>query len=417
MVSLADITISRGHEDPAGPDEDLSYLAMESVFTAPEIGRDERRMQVRAYNHWLAAVHNGELPAIEELKPDELADLGPSGVLVDLTLGLSRPAIIFLGERLAAECGEDRDIFNLGDVPDRSLLSRLTEHCLEVVANRSPVGFDAEFIDRQGQMVLYRSILLPYSSDGETVDFVFGVISWKHDEPGARVPEPDPIASAPLTSSPQVVEVLPPPVAKIESDTPPSQLPATLADLLASARALASQVRQAEDRSNRALYAAVSRLHDCALAAQRDPQGLTRLLDAAGLPWQERAPFVGLARLAFGARYPRSRLSEFALVLEFARQRGIGHGELEPVLAGEPGGIKAIASDQRRLRRETGGPGIKAALVRRLRKAPATDLSVANQGEFSLLVARRNSDGTLSVLGAASDVRLLESAAKRLLAS
>lgn len=395
MVSLADIQISRTYETESDPGDDLSYLSMESVFTAPEIGRDERRMQVRAYNHWLAQTVGGELPAIEELRPEELDDLGPSGVLVDLTLGVSRPAIIFLGEALAAECGDEREIFGLGDVPRRSLLSRLTEHCLEVVANRAPVGFDAEFMDRRGQTILYRSMLLPYSSDGAAVDFVFGVISWKE---GATAATP----------------VLPAPAA--ESAATP-----TLTELLAAARDLAKVAVRLEDRSHKALYAAVSGLHDFALVARRDRTGIEALLRDARLNWQERAPLVALARLAFGPAWPKARLSEIALVLAHAQRLGTGFNALEAALLTAPGGLKGMVAAERAMRR---GNVVRDRVLRpavacrtRALKPAALDTITADVEEFSLLVARRNSDGTLSLLGNPGDVRLLETAAKRLLAA
>ena len=40
------------------------------------IGQDERRMQVRAYNHWASLLQDRNLPSIEDLEPetDEEAD-------------------------------------------------------------------------------------------------------------------------------------------------------------------------------------------------------------------------------------------------------------------------------------------------------------------------------------------------------
>jgi hypothetical protein len=64
-------------------------------------------------------------------------------------------------------------------VPGRSLLSRITDHYLQIIANQAPIGFEAEFTNQHGAEVLYRGILLPWSSDGEAIDFVFGVINWK----------------------------------------------------------------------------------------------------------------------------------------------------------------------------------------------------------------------------------------------
>lgn len=62
-------------------------------------------------------------------------------------------------------------------IPGRSLLSRVTEHVLEPVANKAPVGFEAEFVDEEEREVRYRAIALPCSSDGSAIDTVLGVIS------------------------------------------------------------------------------------------------------------------------------------------------------------------------------------------------------------------------------------------------
>ena len=145
------------------------------------VGQDERRMQVRAYNHWAALLGDSDFPNISALKPEALDDFGPYGVLLDFRgkRGIDDPAIAFLGEKLAEECGGDARFKRLSDVPGRSLLSRITDHYLQILANQAPIGFEAEFTNQRGAEVLYRGILLPWSSDGASIDFVFGVINWK----------------------------------------------------------------------------------------------------------------------------------------------------------------------------------------------------------------------------------------------
>ncbi len=143
------------------------------------IGQDERRMQVRAYNFWASLLTDRELPSIEDLDPDTLPDFGPNSVLLDFSSGIDDPAIVFLGEKLAAECGTNGPIAKLSDVPSRSLLSRITDHHMQIIANQAPIGFEAEFVNHTGVPIMYRGILLPFSSDNDTIDFIFGVINWK----------------------------------------------------------------------------------------------------------------------------------------------------------------------------------------------------------------------------------------------
>ena len=50
---------------------------------------------------------------------------------------------------------------------------------MQILANQAPIGFEAEFVNQRGVTILYRGILLPFSSDDDTIDFIYGVINWK----------------------------------------------------------------------------------------------------------------------------------------------------------------------------------------------------------------------------------------------
>lgn len=395
MASLIDIQISRGSD---ADDDSVSQGCDTVCQPGPVLAGDDRRMQVRAYNHWLAAIVGEELPAIEDLHPESLGDLGAHGVVFDLTMGIDRPVIVHLGEKLAAECGGEAEPFTLGEVAKGTLLSQVTEHCLDVVSTRAPVGFDADFVDSHGASVLYRSILLPYSSDGQIVDFVFGAINWKR------------VDSAPSRTAPNL-------------DTPAPAIAAAprLADLLALARDAAQAAATLENRSHRALYRAISACYDLAQAAERQTGGLAALFRAHAVPWQERAPLVALGRMVFGADHDPTRLAEYALVLEHARRFHLAEGTLADRLQATKGGLKAIVAAERALRRGSDGTprtALRPSLVRRLRAAQPLEterLSSAGE-EFVLLLAQRRVGAPPRLLGMATDARLLERAARRLLA-
>lgn len=143
------------------------------------VGQDERRMQVRAYNHWASLLGDRHYPDIADLEPHTLDDFGPYSVLLDFSNGIEDPAVRFVGAELAAECGEDAVLSRLSDVPSRSVLSRITDHYMQILANQAPIGFEAEFVNDRDLTVLYRGILLPYSSDDREIDYIYGVINWK----------------------------------------------------------------------------------------------------------------------------------------------------------------------------------------------------------------------------------------------
>ena len=172
----------RGSFDPELPADtdtldDSADIANEAP--PPPVGQDERRMQVRAYNHWAAMLGERQYPDIADLEPTQLSDFGPHSVLLDFSDGIEDPKVRFCGEKLAEECGANGPIKRLSDVPPRSLLSRITDHYMQILANEAPIGFEAEFTNNRGTEVLYRGILLPYSSDDSAIDYLLGVINWK----------------------------------------------------------------------------------------------------------------------------------------------------------------------------------------------------------------------------------------------
>ena len=413
------------------------------------VGQDERRMQVRAYNHWAGLLGERSFPSIEELDPADLRDFGPYSVLLDFTGGIENPAVAFLGDQLARECGSSGPIRTLADVPARSLLSRITDHYMQILANQAPIGFEAEFVSDAGRTLLYRGILLPFSSDDETIDFIYGVINWKEladqattDElmleieqaldagrlglgPGTASPSwaDGPAAMAERTSQETFEEVLE--LATAEPDlATPDDAAVGLGDRLATARALAEAARGSEDRTRHALYAAIGTAYDFALAAAQAPEEFAELVAESGLTIQDRAPMTPVVKLVFGADYDKTRLTEFATALNHAQRIGVEPGTLARFLSEKTGGLKAVVSEERRLKREEKGKAAaprtspRDALARQLRQLDHAPLSaVSPEGsEFTLLVARRLPGGEAVLLGeVADDVALLEKAVKKLL--
>jgi hypothetical protein len=148
----------------------------------PAVGQDERRLQVRAYNHWASLLGDRAFPLIGDLAIGQLPDFDPYAVLLDFAGGMDRPVVTYVGTALADESGcTGAVLHDLADVPSRTLLSRITDHYLQIFGNQSPVGFEAEFVNQRGRTILYRGILLPFSRDGESegIDCIYGVINWK----------------------------------------------------------------------------------------------------------------------------------------------------------------------------------------------------------------------------------------------
>ncbi len=401
------------------------------IEAPPSVGTDERRMQVRAYNFWTAQLHDKNYPSIEELVPEDVADFREYSVLLDFTSGTENPSIEYLGETLRIECGLGEDITYLDQVPPRSLLSRITDHYLQIIGNRAPVGFEAEFVNNRGLNIMYRGILLPYSSDDDTIDFIYGVINWKeaaapsevaaieaevseaihndglqitlarkeHVPVWADSPTSAPLAEAPLELTSELSLV----GGCIFDDTQPDEH-SSLADWLDSARSIAESARDEDARSRETLYKAIGRAYDFSLVAEKSADDYSELLSDSGLKAQDRAPMTPIAKLVFGAGYDKTRLTEFATVLTYAHRNAVPAGGLSDVIGGYDGGLKGIIKAERQARKVSKGrhvPIVTADPRDRLRNARARDLAdfSGNGDEFVILVARREADGSVCIIG------------------
>jgi hypothetical protein len=416
-----------------GFDEEPGFGASDeedAIEAPPEIGIDERRMHVRAYNYWVSLLDGRPYPSIRDLEPHNLDDFGPNSVILDFSENSEDPKVAWLGRALREECNLLGDIRRISDVPKRSLLSRLTDHYMQILANRAPIGFEAEFVGQRGHNTMYRGILMPFSAEGETIDFVYGVINWKEVADSATAAEIARQAAHALAAAP-AVEACPvwadgpnaeplelttvadegewdPPEPALDSD-------AGLADRLCAARESAEAARGADGRSRLALYRALGQAYDFALAAEADPEGYAEILEDAGLKAQARAAMTPVAKLVFGADYDKARLTEFAAALSWARREALPQGGFGAYLESFEGGLKGIVAAERRARRPAPRPDRAEEIRDRLRTAPAFAYVEVEAGEeeFVLLVGRREPGGRVALLAPVADKAMVDKAIRK----
>jgi hypothetical protein len=385
------------------------------VGEAVAIGGDERRMHVRAYNHWVSLLRDRPFPAIGDLEPESIADFGPHSVLLDFTGGVEDPSIQFIGRALREECAVDLSITRVAQVPARSLLSRLTDHYLQIIANRAPIGFEAEFVGTRGHNMMYRGILMPFSSDRETIDFIYGVINWKEMVAPEEQAKLDAEVAVAVRAAPRRAAPVWADGPSAGMGEPAADTSATLADRLADARDSAAGARTAATRSHAALYRALSRAHDFAIAAAADPQELQALLDDAGIRPQARAPMTAIAKLVFGADYDKTRLTEAATVLAHAGRTGVAEGMLARVIEGTSGGIKAIVAQERAARRRPAAAPVPGMTIATRPVLGMLSMETgADAGSPVVLLGRATAMGIEVIGSVGNDRRLADRVLRRL---
>jgi len=313
---------------------------------------------------------------------------------------------------------------------------------------------------------------MPFSSDGDTIDFIYGVINWKTVDAPSQVyplaanpvPAAIPIAGIADAETDAETESLAVPFAdkdepleltemverapvEVEAQPEPLGPPAEadptahfswedeplsdedevaiveldenagLADRLWAARETAESVKAGEGRTRSALYKALSLAYDFAVAAQQNPEEYAELLEESGVKAQARAPMTPIVKLVFGIDYDKARLTEFAAALSFAQRQEIAPGAFQDFIEKQPGGLKALVAAERQARRPQAKADSKGEVARaRLRSAPSISLAdVPSEEEFAVVVTRRGVDGTHEAVAIVEDEALIERAIRRAL--
>ncbi|MDG1437733.1 MAG: hypothetical protein P8P98_02060 [Emcibacteraceae bacterium] len=138
----------------------------------------ERRITYCLYDSWEKISEASKLPSLKDLNRDELEPFKKNMVLLDLRDNKEEPTFQVIGQSLEEDLEEQLVGRPISDVPRRSMLSRVTDHFLEVLSNRVPIAFEAEFINNNEEKALYRGILLPFSDNGEDINFVLAGVRW-----------------------------------------------------------------------------------------------------------------------------------------------------------------------------------------------------------------------------------------------
>ena len=147
-------------------------------MSAVEDLNQERRITFCLYEYWEKLAGESGLPALKNMNREEIAPFKKNLVLIDLRNGRDQPTFQVIGQDLQEDLESDLTSMPVSSVPRRTMLSRVTDHYLEVLANRVPIAFEAEFVNRDGEKALYRGILLPFSDDNQNINFILGGVRW-----------------------------------------------------------------------------------------------------------------------------------------------------------------------------------------------------------------------------------------------
>lgn len=132
----------------------------------------ERRLVLRLLDYWRQMAGDCDWPQPETVDPQAIPDMWTFCFMIDDPK--RAPRLSFVGDYHKEMYGGDPTGLAFHEVKKDTLLGRSLSYLGDVLAKGVPVTYGNQFVDVQGRGLLYRSILLPLSADGKTINVVLG---------------------------------------------------------------------------------------------------------------------------------------------------------------------------------------------------------------------------------------------------
>ena len=193
--------------------EDSSAEALFSAFN-DDISSSEKRKHATVYHYWLSIRGDRQFPPIRDLDPLEISDAGPISALLELIGGGEDAEIRHLGQAIKDGVTAER----ISEAPRPSLLSCIAKQLPVISNSRQALAFEDEYAGADGPTRCWVT-LLPFSSTGTYVDYVYGLVSLKSSGKSAEtslevvpgVAEPEEVAELSPSEGEEALEVAPEP--------------------------------------------------------------------------------------------------------------------------------------------------------------------------------------------------------------
>lgn len=134
----------------------------------------ERRMVFRLISYWRGLPAGGAFPRMGDVSPDKIPDIWPHCYVLDISHSAVEPEFLRIGDEFALHATKDLVGLRIADIPDNTLAKSAISYLPQVLRKQVPISRGGELIRDDGAKILYRSIILPMSHDGTTLDALLG---------------------------------------------------------------------------------------------------------------------------------------------------------------------------------------------------------------------------------------------------
>ena len=137
----------------------------------------ERRLVLRLLSHWRTMCDERDYPSFLEVDPLEIPDMWPHCFVIEIFEDDSEPVFRAMGDDLAATIEQSLIGRGITAAPETTLPGVAITFLPEVLRKGVPISRGDEFFKDDGTKVLYRSILLPMSDDGDRITGILGAVN------------------------------------------------------------------------------------------------------------------------------------------------------------------------------------------------------------------------------------------------
>jgi hypothetical protein len=137
----------------------------------------EQRLTFRLLSYWNRIRGTREFPSLADVNIAEISEI----YHLTFTIALSPDgdhSFHYFGPELAGIVGEDVTGHLLEEAFNGTMLGNLVGFYDKVVAQRAPVSESSQFF-MEGKEIRYRSLIVPLSSNGTDIDYLFGTTNYK----------------------------------------------------------------------------------------------------------------------------------------------------------------------------------------------------------------------------------------------
>jgi hypothetical protein len=127
---------------------------------------------LRLLSYWRDICDDRDFSHAADVDSSTIADMWDYCFIIDIASG--SPKFSHFGSWHADFYGADMSGRAVADLDKETLAQRSTDYLNEVIQRKIPITYGTVLSEPGGRKILYRSIMMPLSDDGETLTGIFG---------------------------------------------------------------------------------------------------------------------------------------------------------------------------------------------------------------------------------------------------